>query len=357
LIGPAWRRLLVKGDLLFAVGLRDGAALRSVNARLAELRANRIRVYNGLWSDAARELGADVEDLGSGVLELRSATTVARVREEIVELDDPKAAERSFDKPLVHGLLRRAQVPVPDHLEVSPRDGPAARAFLTGGPCVVKPARDTGVGAGVTGGVETPRQLRRALLGAAAWGGGTLLERQIEGQVYRLLLLDGELLDVIRRRPPHVKGDGRASISGLISAENHRRLEAHGGAGLWFLRVDYDSIFELARAGLSPKSVPGRGDSVVVKTTTSQNSSEENDTVRAGVSPQLVAECARAARAVGLRLAGIDVVAPALDRSLGESGGAVIEVNAQPGLHHHYLVADPEAATRVAVPILRTLLG
>jgi hypothetical protein len=355
-IAPAWRRLLVKGDLLLAVGLRDGRTLRRVNSRLPELRANRVGVYNELWSDAERELGADLRDLGSGVLELRSAAGVRRIREEVVQLDDPQAAERSFDKPLVHGLLRRAHVPVPDHLEVSPREGRAASAFLDGGPCVVKPARGTGVGAGVTGGVETPRQLRRAVLGAAAWGGGALLERQIEGGVYRLLFLDGELLDVIRRRPPHVTGDGRASISGLISAENLRRLEARGRAGLWFLRVDYDSLFELARAGMSPKSVPSRGDFVVVKTATSQNSSEENDTVRAGISPQLVAECAVAAEAVGLRLAGIDVVAPALDRPLSESGGAVIEVNAQPGLHHHYLVADPEGATPVAVPILRALL-
>ena len=356
-MGNAWQRLLVKGDLLFAVGLRDGAVLRRVNSRLPELRANRVGIYNELWSNAARELGADMEDLGSVLLELRSATAVARVREEIVQLDDPHAAERSFDKPLVHRLLRGAEVPVPQYLEVRPRGDRAAKIFLDGGPCVVKPARGTGVGAGVTRGVETGRQLRRALLGAAAWGGGVLLERQIEGEVYRLLFLDGELLDVIRRRPPHVTGDGHASISGLISVENRRRLEARGRAGLWFLRVDYDSIFELARAGLSPKSVPGSGESVVVKSTTSQNSSEENDTVRGGVSPELVAECARAAGAVGLRLAGIDVVAPALDRSLRQSGGAVIEVNAQPGLHHHYLVADPEAATPVAVPILRALLG
>jgi hypothetical protein len=356
-IGSAWRRLLVKGDLLFAVGLRDGASLRRVNGRLGELRADRVRVYNGLWSDAARELGAEVEDPGAGVVEVRWGTTVARVREEIVELDDPRATARSFDKPLVHRLLRSAQVPVPDHLEIRPRDGRAARAFLAGGRCVVKPARDTGVGAGVTGGVETPGQLRRALLGATAWGGGAMLERQVDGEVYRLLFLDGELLDVIRRRPPRVTGDGHASISRLITAENRRRLEARGRAGLWFLRVDYDSIFELARAGLSPKSVPGRGDSVMVKTTTSQNSSEENETVHAGISPELTAECARAADAVGLRLAGIDVVGPALDRSLSESGGAVIEVNAQPGLHHHYLVADPEVATPVAVPILRALLG
>jgi cyanophycin synthetase len=59
---------------------------------------------------------------------------------------------------------------------------------------------------------------------------------------------------------------------------------------------------------------------------------------------------------VGLRLAGVDLVAPSLDGSLAETGGVVLEVNCTPGLHHHYLVADPEGATRVAVPILERLL-
>jgi len=71
---------------------------------------------------------------------------------------------------------------------------------------------------------------------------------------------------------------------------------------------------------------------------------------------RLAAEAAAAARVVGLRLAGVDVIAPTLDRSLAESGGVVLEVNCTPGLHHHYLVADREGATRVAVPILRALL-
>ena len=63
-----------------------------------------------------------------------------------------------------------------------------------------------------------------------------------------------------------------------------------------------------------------------------------------------------AAACVGLRLAGVDLVTPSLEGSLAETGGVVLEVNCTPGLHHHYLVAEPDRATRVAVPILRRLL-
>ena len=57
-----------------------------------------------------------------------------------------------------------------------------------------------------------------------------------------------------------------------------------------------------------------------------------------------------------MRLAGVDVVTPDPARPLGETGGVILEVNAAPGLTHHYNVASPGEATRIAVPILRALL-
>ena len=63
-----------------------------------------------------------------------------------------------------------------------------------------------------------------------------------------------------------------------------------------------------------------------------------------------------AAAAVGLRLAGVDVVTTDISRPLSETGGVVSEVNGGPGLHHHYLVADSARATPVAVPVLQKLI-
>jgi D-alanine-D-alanine ligase-like ATP-grasp enzyme len=50
-------------------------------------------------------------------------------------------------------------------------------------------------------------------------------------------------------------------------------------------------------------------------------------------------------------------VAPDVERPLAESNGVVLEVNPIPGLQHHYNVAEPEAATRVAVPVLEALFA
>jgi cyanophycin synthetase len=113
----------------------------------------------------------------------------------------------------------------------------------------------------------------------------------------------------------------------------------------------------LESTGLSLRSVPDSGEMVSVKTVTNFNRAQDNHSLGTAVSPRLCAEAAAAAAALGLRLAGVDVVAPTPHASLAESGGVIVDVNATPGLHHHALASDPAAATRVAVPILSALLA
>lgn len=315
-------------------------------------------VYREIWERAAREVGATLEDLGSGFLELRSARARARVWLHWVELEDIVTHRLSLDKPRVHELLAHAGVPVPDYEEFDYRELNRALRFVRESelPCVLKPASGTSGGDGVTSGVRTTEELVRARLRASRGDRRLLVERQARGVAHRLLLLDGELLDAVRRRPPTVVGDGESSVAELIAAENRRRLQGAGWEGFRLLTVDLEAVLTLGRQGLGLGSAPALGVPVTVKGVESQNAARENETVREGISEELVTEAAAAARAVNLRLAGIDLVAPDLSRPLRESGGVVVEVNGTPGFQYHYLVAQPEAATEVAVPILRKLL-
>jgi cyanophycin synthetase len=139
----------------------------------------------------------------------------------------------------------------------------------------------------------------------------------------------------------------------LILRENERRLEI--GRPQALMTVDLDCIFTLAAARLRLSSVPAAGERVMVKSASSENAEEENHTVRS-YAPEVIEEAAAGVRAVGLRLAGVDVVTPDINRPLAEAGGTIIEVNGTPGFQYHYQVADRERATRVAVPILERVL-
>jgi cyanophycin synthetase len=181
-----------------------------------------------------------------------------------------------------------------------------------------------------------------------------MLERQAEGEVYRVLVLDGQVIDVVRRLRPRLTGDGTSTVGELLLAENRRRLT--DPLSFTGLPVDLDCLLTLKTQGLGLRSVPFRGATVTVRTVTNHNSETENETVDRPIGGKLRAEAASAAEILGLRLAGLDIVTQDLQSGLRESGGVVLEVNAVPALYHHYRVADRSRATKVAVPILRSLL-
>lgn len=314
--------------------------------------------HRHVWRLAADAVGAEIEDLGSGFLELRRRgrrTTVWRSR---VMLGDPVTLRMSLDKALQHQRFEAAGLPVAPHLEFSAANLEPAFEFVrrASRPCVIKPAAGTDGGQGVTCGILTADDVARACLPARRWDNRLLVEHQVAGDEYRLLLLDGELLDVVCRRPPVLVADGRSSVSALIRDENRRRSAGRGRAGLRLLDIDLDCLLTLRAAGLSLRSVPPAGAKVAVKSTANTNGAADNVTVRE-VSPDLVAEAMLAAATMGVRLAGVEIITKSANQSLREAGGAIVEVNGTPGLQYHYLVADPEHATPVAVPLLERLLA
>lgn len=352
------RRFGARLDLARSMGFR--AALRKARERAPSVLPGYVRdsVYREIWTDAALRAQADCEEIGTGVLRLQRDGASTFVRQQMTALDDPVTLDLALDKAAVHRLLRRVGVPVPEHVEFGWRDLAPAERFLdaTGGACVVKAADGTAGGEGTTAGVDTPVRLLRACLHAGRFGERLLIERQARGPVYRLLFLDGELIDVIRHLPPRLEGDGRSSIEDLIRAENDRRRAARGAAGLSLLGVGLDTVFTLERQDLGLSSVVARGEEVTIQTVTNDNRIEDTTTVGQAVEEEVVSAARRAAAVVGLRLAGVDVITPDPGVSLERAGGVVAEVNGTPGIHHHYHVADPQEATPVAVPILERVL-
>ncbi len=357
LSGGLGRELAVRLDIVRSAGA--GPALRRLrsDARLARVGGPDDDAYKRIWSDAAREVGAEVAELPGGFLEIRKGTTWTRVLDNLVMLDDAVTLRFALQKTLVNDLLARAGLPVPEGLEFNADDLAPAIAFLEGGPgpCVVKPVGSSG-GYAVTSGIRARGDLMRARLRASRVDRRLMIERQVNGEHYRFLILDGDLLDVVRRRPPRVTGDGRSTVEELIAAENRRRVAQRHQEMLWPLRVDLECVLTLQAAGLALSSVIAEGMTVPVKTVVSQGTMRDNETVREALSDELVSDARKAAELVGLRLAGVDIITPDLGGSLRETGGVILEVNGPPGFNYHYDVADPANATRVAVPILRALL-
>lgn len=323
--------------------LTAAAYAHKFTRRLAEARAEargmeaaRDAFYERVWRAAAEEAGCAIAPLGDGLFEIGSGNRLVRVCNNQSPFDSGITLRVAGDKPLVHRLLARAGVPVPRHVvcTLDERDKAFAFAREIGGPVVVKPASGTGGGVGITANVRGRAALLRAMILARSFHRRVLIEEQLAGDTYRLLYLDGELLDCVVRRPPTLVGDGRSTIARLIQAENEHRAQSGAQAAQGLLWADQDLRRELASQGLSLRSVPEAGRRIRAKRVINDNRGEDNET--ASLCPAAIEAARRAVAELGARLAGVDVITPDPDRPLDEARGAVIEVNTTPGFYYHY---------------------
>lgn len=237
----------------------------------------------------------------------------------------------SRDKDLTKTLLRSCGVPVPEgRVADSPEDAWHAAESI-GLPVVVKPC-DGNHGRGVFIELSTREEIESAWLIAQEEGNGVLVERCIPGTEHRLLVVGGRLVAASRGDTVSVTGDGHATLTQLI--ENQINSDPRRGTTehhpLNMIRLDSAARMEIARQGLTSESVPPAGRVVLIQ----RNGNHAFD-VTDEVHPDTAAAASLAARVVGLDIAGIDLVATDISRPLSAQGGAIVEVNAGPGLLMH----------------------
>ncbi len=322
----------------------------------------RQRYYDLFWNRVAAETGCTIRKWdGWHRLSRHGMSIIARGPE--LALDAPLTLRLIGDKALTYSLLAEQGFAVPRHIRFRLSNLNAAITFLeeAGRPLVVKPNFGTGGGRGVTTGITTVGALRRAALSASRFDPDLIAETQIEGQSWRLLYLDGRFIDAVRRDPPRVTGDGRSSIAKLIASENIRRLGGNSFSALSPIRSDRECLDYLASQDLSLRSIPAAGETVIVKRAVNENSSAENHALASDVHPATVAACSRLVRNLGIRLAGVDILARDIGKPLGPDNGLVGEINTTPGLHHHDLVATapqgPSAIARLIEAMFETEAG
>ncbi|MEK9803268.1 MAG: ATP-grasp domain-containing protein, partial [Curvibacter sp.] len=256
------------------------------------------------------------------------------------ETDQTSAIAESIasDKQMTKELLASAGVPVPEGEEV---DGPEQAwrvAQDIGLPVTVKPT-DANHGRGVFTDLRTREDIEKAWHAADAEGSGVLVEKFIEGDAHRLLVVGRRVVAATKGKMQTVTGDGHATILQLIDAQinSDPRCGEEEEFPLEPLILDKEPIsqLELARQGYTGASVPPAGQVVLIR----RHGDLAYD-VTDLVHPQVAAAAALAARVVGLDIAGIDLVTPDIARPLTEQGGAIIEVNAGPGLLMHLKPAE-----------------
>jgi len=85
-----------------------------------------------------------------------------------------------------------------------------------------------------------------------------------------------------------------------------------------------------------------------------ENRGDDNATATGMLCASIIEDGARAATALHVRLAGIDIITRDPTVPLADSGGVIIEVNTTPNYYYHYNKADGRFP--VAIHVLENLL-
>lgn len=257
-------------------------------------------------------------------------------RIQAAEIDATSAVAESIgqDKDLSKRLLHAAGVPVPRGRPVESVDEAWQVALEVGLPVVVKP-QDGNQGKGVTVNINDRAGLEEAYRSAAEYG-TVMVERYLPGHDFRLLVVGDQLVAAARRDPPQVLGDGQHTVRALVEQVNQdpRRGEGHATA-LTKIRLDDIALARLAAQGLTPDSVPAKGQRVILRNNANLSTGGSATDVTDDVHPEVAARAVAAAQMVGLHICGVDMVAQTVLRPLEEQSGGIVEVNAAPGLRMH----------------------
>lgn len=237
----------------------------------------------------------------------------------------------SRDKGLTKQLLETCGVPIPTGRAVESAADAWEAALDLGLPIVVKPV-DGNHGRGVFINLETRAEIEAAYDVAVDEGSGVLVERFIRGNEHRLLIVGGRLAAAAKGQAASVIGDGKQTVQELITSQINSDPRRGRGEDqpLNPVRIDSAARLELTRQGFDADSVIPAGKEVLIQ----RNGNVAFDCTD-DVHPDVIAMAALAAQAVGLDVAGIDLVAEDISKPLSAQGGAIVEVNAGPGLLMH----------------------
>jgi D-alanine-D-alanine ligase-like ATP-grasp enzyme len=202
-----------------------------------------------------------------------------------------------------------------------------------GFPVIVKP-HNSSQGRGVAKvhtRVEFYRAARRII--SARRGRLMLVQRVAEGQDYRIVVLDGEVISAYERIPLSVTGDGRATIRQLLRRKQRQFVQE--GRDTQLDLEDFRIAMKLKRAKLTLESKPGKGERIFLLDNANLSTGGDARDVTESMSEAFRQIAINVSRDMNLRYCGVDLITPEPIESPAPQRYTILEINAAPGLDHY----------------------
>lgn len=207
---------------------------------------------------------------------------------------------------------------------------------------VVKPNRmDRGVG--ITDRVRDAQSLKIAFENAAQFGGSVILEKQVTGREYRVLVINGKAVAALERKPLMVIGDGRSTIRELLTVLNQdaRRGYAKDRKPLRPISLDGSMELKLSSIGLSLDYILELGQPKQISFSNHLDSGGVAADCTDEASALNLKICEDAAKLFSIDVAGIDLICDDITKPIQSTdAAAILEVNPGPDILWHMYPAQ-----------------
>lgn len=285
--------------------------------------------------DAAEHYGLPVFELGdSGFYQIGYGKKGRIIEATIGAETKCVATDIACDKALTKELLKNQKIPVARGGKVHNIISLLKEGEKIGYPLVLKP-RYGSKGEGVYLSICSERELVSAYTQLNKKFKELIIEEYIEGNDYRVCVVDYSVVAVSLRNPPFVVGDGKQNIKELIRKLNSNPLRGiDHERPLTKVRIDNEVLKCLENMELALNYIPKKGEKVKLR----ENANISTGGVAIDYTEKICAEnkemCIRAAKAIGLDICGIDIKSLNIEKPiLGQ--GVIMEINAAPGIRMH----------------------
>lgn len=284
----------------------------------------------------AEKRGIPVREISnSGMIRLGYGKYQKYVSATLYENTSSIAVDIACDKALTKAILDEVSILVPQGGVCSFEQEAVKLAENIGYPVVAKPKHGN-KGKFVFLNIQNEKDLIETFKKVKTYDEEVIIEKYITGRDYRLLVVGGRMVAASERIPAHVIGDGIHSVRELVEIENKNELRGDGhGKPLTRIKIDEQAVKVLYKQGLELESVVDKGRVVWLR----ENANLSTGGIAIDCTEEVHKENRRiaemAAKTIGLDIAGVDMVIPDISKPISYNYGAIVEVNAAPGIRMH----------------------
>lgn len=211
---------------------------------------------------------------------------------------------------------------------------PDAKEFLVQHKTIVLKPADAEKSKGVTTDIKNTSQLTEAFDIAKQYSpsGQVLAQKQLNGNLYRLLIINGRLVAAAHRTAATITGDGIHTVKELIEIENQDpRRGNNSNTPLGFISVD-QAVAYIGTEGI--QRVPEQAEQVRVSAIESVSAGGQSRDVTHEVHQEWESVTSKISSSLGLFVCGFDIITPAIGDTPGDFL-PILEMNAMPGFKIH----------------------